>query len=326
MPPPKLSIHPPLLNSASPWATTKDQLLSLLRHPSTGAVTTRTALLPRGFAHDDAVHRYAFFDPAAGALASGFDDDAEKGKLASVNCLGYSPLPLAEYLDIIRELAAVQGVPAKTIIISVTGSPEEVAESYNRIAALAPSISLPLAMEINLSCPNIPNAPPPAYSPSHLSAYLSLLPSSPTLPVGIKTPPYTYHTQFETLISALRPHGHRLSFVTATNTLGGCLLLPAEAGPGAAAAPVLPGGGLGGMAGAPLHPLALGNVATLRRMLDAAGELAHVSVVGVGGVRDGGGYVRMRQAGAYAVGLATALGREGEVVFENIERDVEGEW
>lgn len=324
MAPPQLIIHPPLLNAACPWATTEDDIRALLCCPSTGAVTTRTSLL-HGFAHDDAVHRYAFID-SSGGTPVGNDDDAAKGKaVGSVNSLGYSPIPLDGYVAILRRLSAsVSATGArKTIIISVTGEPCAVTKCYTQISLAAPSLPFPLALEINLSCPNIPGSPPPAYDWPSLATYLAALPSDPVLPVGIKLPPFTYAAQFTSLVQTLqlRPFASRLSFITATNTLGSCLVFDGDVGDGT-------GEGVlrGGMAGAPLHPLALGNVATLRRLLDETDELRHVVIVGVGGVSDGGGYRRMRRAGATAVGLATGLGSKGARVFEDIERDVGSSW
>lgn len=80
------------------------------------------------------------------------------------------------------------------------------------------------------------------------------------------------------------------------------------------------------MAGPPLHPLALGNVATLRRKFDADPRLVHLDIIGVGGVYDGQGYKRMRRVGAMAVGIATALGRQGVGVFTSIETDINSVW
>ncbi|VZH89793.1 unnamed protein product [Fusarium fujikuroi] len=208
-----------------------------------------------------------------------------------------------------------------TFIVSVTGSPEDIQQSYTRIEAASKTLPFPLAIEVNLSCPNIPGAPPPAYGGAALEKYLDLLPSNPTLPVGIKTPPYTHHGQFATLIETLLPTVSSLSFITATNTLGSCLILENDK-----LDPQLPGTGVGGMAGPPLHPLALGNVSTLRKMLDQVPELSHIKIIGVGGVRDGDGYRRMRSVGAYAVAVGTGLGKQGPGVFERIERDLKGEW
>ncbi|KAK4065172.1 uncharacterized protein Triagg1_8611 [Trichoderma aggressivum f. europaeum] len=339
--PPKLSLHPPLLNTASPWATSRAHLAALLRCPSVGAVTTRTSLVA-GFPHAPDTHRYALFDPATGAASATFsgppedsndneagrpDLRADKMPLASLNTLGYSPLPLSEYLSIISSLAS--STPPKTIIISVTGSPAEILTCHTLISSHAPSVPFPLAMEINLSCPNIPNLPPPAYSPSSLSSYLDILPSESAIPIGIKIPPYTHAGQFDDLVSCLissepnHPPASKLSFLTATNTLGSCLLLDPDSSSDDA---LLPGGGIGGMAGPPLHPLALGNVATLRRRFDADPRLAHLDIIGAGGVYDGQGYKRMRRVGAVAVGIATALGRQGVGVFASIETDIHSTW
>ena len=138
-------------------------------------------------------------------------------------------------------------------------------------------------------------------------------------PVGIKLPPYTYMGQFEEICAAIAAAtvGGKsvVDFVTATNTLGSSLVLNEELEP---ALKSEAGTGVGGLAGAALHPLALGNVATLRRVLDKREETRDVLVIGVGGVADRAGFERMRKVGAGAVALATALGREGLGVFEKI--------
>lgn len=158
------------------------------------------------------------------------------------------------------------------------------------------------------------------------------------IPIGLKTPPYTHAGQFQTLIDALleaQPQT-KISFLTATNTLGSSLLLQQPRRPSDAIdknanddddnyhygySPALPsasGEGIGGLAGAPLHPLALGNVKILRGMLDSHEGLRGVGIIGVGGVGDSEGFARMRAVGAEVVGVGTALGREGLGVFGKI--------
>ncbi|KAK4104550.1 FMN-linked oxidoreductase [Parathielavia hyrcaniae] len=358
-PAPPLEIDPPLINSACPWATTLEDLRLLHACPSTGAVTTRTSLI-NGFDHGPAKHQYAFFDAAHRSSAQN----------ASLNSLGYSPLTLETYLGFIQTISDEQpGRSRKGFIVSVTGTPEDIAASYKSVSSAATTVNFPLAMEINLSCPNIPNRPPPAYSEEALTTYLTHLQAAistahadntPRIPVGLKTPPYTYSTQFHALVSALEKatasittitgvdarkggggeeEGEKeqrtcpISFITATNTLGSCLLFSSSSSSSSfssttsspsPATPVLPGSGIGGMAGSPLHPLALGNVATLRRMLDESGSasdvLSRVRLVGVGGVLDAEGYKRMRAAGADFVGLATGLGVKGVGVFDEVGR------
>jgi dihydroorotate dehydrogenase (fumarate) len=72
------------------------------------------------------------------------------------------------------------------------------------------------------------------------------------------------------------------------------------------------------LAGAALHPLALGNVATFRRLLDKSSETKDVLVIGIGGVEDAAGVKRMQAVGAGAVGCASALGRYGVDVFKRM--------
>jgi dihydroorotate dehydrogenase (fumarate) len=344
-PPPLFNISPPLLNTACPWATTIDDLRLLYNCPSTGAVTTRTSLI-HGFDHNPEEHQYAFFDAAQAGSAQN----------SSINSLGYSPLTLRTYLGFIKTISDEQpSWSHKGFIVSVTGTPEEIATSYKRIALAANGVQFPLAMEINLSCPNIPDMPPPAYSGEALAVYLSRLRKAiietdnnsdkfaQRIPVGLKTPPYTHSTQYETLFDALETTIRKggwcpISFITATNTLGSCLhfddpapLSPPEPyrkPPHPDFPAALPDTGIGGMAGAALHPLALGNVATLRRLLDERLPDAlqcdrRMVLVGAGGVSDAAGYARMRAAGADFVGLATGLGLKGVGVFGEVEKGLE---
>src|SRR5271155_5221354 len=358
----KLRIDPPLLNSASPWATTYEDLKALYSCPFTGAMTVRTCLL-KGFQHDHSVHQYAFFDSGSAANVKG-DESIAAGR-TSLNTLGYSPVPLDEYLKIVRrvvingsdgegggggggggggdglengEYRGQQG-KKKPVIISVTGTPEEVEKAYLLIQGTSRDHGLGLGVEINLSCPNIKGKPPAAYDGAALAEYLVLIQTQkemlgqtlaespevgrtvmlPPPPVGIKLPPYTYIDQFEEVVGAIASvtvDGKSVvDFVTATNTLGSSLVLNEECQPVLASEA---GTGIGGLAGAALHPLALGNVATLRKVLDQREETKEVFIIGVGGVSDHGGFERMKKAGAGAVAVATALGREGVGVFEKI--------
>ena len=339
-----LAFDPPLLNSANPWASTKEDLEALYDCPYTGAITIRTALA-NGFDHDSATHQYCFFEPKSHTVG-GHSAEAHPPhpgtfpaqSISSLNTLGYSPFSVREYLQIIKGLLlspCPERRPNKPVIFSVAGSPAEVLDHYRSISHLRINlnhdhlISANLLMEINLSCPNITGRPPPAYSKEELLEYLiPLIDADPggwgTIKVGVKTPPYTYQTQFDELISALLESSKGrcpISFITATNTLGSSLVLSDSLAPALNSST---GTGIGGLAGSALHPLALGNVATIRRMLDAQELLQHIEVIGVGGVSDVAGYKRMRAVGAAAVGVGTALGVEGVAVFERIWPNARG--
>ncbi|EUC42925.1 hypothetical protein COCMIDRAFT_102290 [Bipolaris oryzae ATCC 44560] len=387
-----LTIDPPLLNSANPWCTTLSQLQDLYTNPHTGAITTRTSLpssTNKGFPHDPSIHQFAFFTPdtlSSSTPNKDLSDDAST--TGSLNTLGYSPIPLSEYLSYVQTISNTHcaSVPLhsrtshKPIIVSVTGTAEEVVQCYRQIRTCQRAVHMQLAMEINLSCPNIPGKPPPAYSRLELAEYLRGLgremsveqpqqpqtreeasergEDRPEVPVGIKTPPYTYHDQFQSLIDALLDCSEKgsspssssscpVSFITAVNTLGSSLLVAPSSSSIATTTvshnntttttthtdtdtsasttpsfhPTLTsanGTGIGGLAGTPLHPLALGNVYTIVQMLAQHEVLKGIQVIGVGGVADTEGYRRMRGVGARAVGVGTALGRKGVGVFEEI--------
>ncbi|KAK4191505.1 hypothetical protein QBC35DRAFT_512601 [Podospora australis] len=334
--PPRININPPLVNSANPGATDLDQLRQLYEYPSTGAVTTRTSTLT-GFPHDDAKHQWALFDPASHQQVHQNEAETSEKKPASLNTLGYSPHNFATYLSWLQQISdtVVKGEKSsKPFIVSVTGTAQEVVECYKILAETSTKLKFPVYLEINLSCPNIPDKPPPAYNSTMLLEYLAEIqqvldtPSVPRIPFGLKTPPYTHSTEYSELFKALKYSAMAaggvspLSFITSTNTLGSCLMVSFWTHD-----PVLPGTGIGGMAGPPLHPLALGNVATIRRLLDESKEsTGHVQIIGVGGVQDADGYERMKSVGASVVGVGTGLLAKGVGVFGAIEESLKGKW
>ena len=348
-----LTIDPPLLNSANPWCTTLDQLQELYNCPHTGAITTRTSLIG-GFPHDSGHHQFAFFNPSTHASSTPNKDlGGDASTTGSLNTLGYSPIPLSEYLGFVKAISDGLGdePPSgrktfKPIVISITGSAEEVTKCYHLIHELGKSVKMRLAMEINLSCPNIPGKTPPAYDFTALRTYLEALKveidvglvkaggidENERVAVGIKVPPYTYQEQFEGLLGVLKESVSMkpvylscpVDFITAVNTLGSSLLMVPDTEVDKGVRPTLKstnGSGVGGLAGAPLHPLALGNVYTIRNMLDKHEDLKEIAIVGTGGVEDKAGFERMRSVGSGAVGVGTALGRKGVDIFGEIASD-----
>ena len=240
----------------------------------------------------------------------------------------------------------------KPFIVSVTGTKEDVADMYTYLIRvqddadkmIPPSgegknaSGLKLMMEVNLSCPNIPDKPPPAYDGVSLTEYITtisavqnLLGKPPSfVPVGIKTPPYTYSLQFQTLISSLEnvitnqetsrsSTSHPISFITSTNTLGNCFV-PSSTSTSQPALGSINGSGIGGLGGTTIHALSLGNVRTIRTLLDESRceEVRRIKIIGVGGVSDASGFERMRAVGADVVGVGTTLGRGGVNVFKDI--------
>ena len=138
-----------LLNSASPAATSVDQIRALLGQgpDAIGAVTFRTSLL-NGFAHHDATHGWTqaaaspLLPPPTAAAAAAAAPVASGLGANSVNCFGYSPHPFREYLDILTSLRRAPDVrplsSPQHILISITGSADDVATMIRMAAALPP--------------------------------------------------------------------------------------------------------------------------------------------------------------------------------------------
>ena len=105
----------------------------------------------------------------------------------TINCLGYSPMPFEYYHDCLK----AGTVTTKPAWFSISGYAAQCAEMIERAAALAPSLPGGLAVEINLSCPNIAGKPPirqaAQLSLSQLS--LSQLSLSISIPLPISTLP-----------------------------------------------------------------------------------------------------------------------------------------
>ncbi|WP_409499653.1 dihydroorotate dehydrogenase [Mannheimia glucosida] len=323
----KLTFSPPLLNAPCPWCSELENLRELYACEYTGAVTTRTSM-PQPYPHDWAKNQYVLFDSNAQKTASVNTQDATSLQTASLNTIGLSPNNLDTTISFVRTISNELTVPSsKPFIISVFGSPEEVGECYEKIVAFQTEVKMPLAMEINISCPNIPGKVSPAYSAEELLPYLNALQTTleklnqgeNALPIGIKIPPFTYQNQYDELVKGLLQaveNGENLpiAFITSTNTLGSSLVL----NDGQAVLNSEVGTGVGGMAGTAIHALSLGNVYTLRQMLDQEPKLKHLQIIGVGGVNDKAGFERMKSVGADFVGLATALGVKGIGVFKEI--------
>ncbi|MCJ1288187.1 dihydroorotate dehydrogenase [Xylographa opegraphella] len=252
-------IDPPLLNSANVWATTEEDLDALYRCPATGAITIRTSLL-NGFAHDNTIHQYCFVDTDSmsfeneSSLAKGVRTNTNE--TSSLNTLGYSPISLESYIEIVQRIekrAVHDNIHKhKPIIFSITGTAAEVVKCGQLLQSRANKGTSTWMMEVNLSCPNIVNKPPPAYSKEGILSYLTALQTRRLeMPIGIKTPPYTYQAQFDDLVGALLDGslGGKcpISFITATNTLGSCFVpgvFPNEKAINSAS-----GLGIGGLAG-----------------------------------------------------------------------------
>ncbi|KAG9127860.1 dihydroorotate dehydrogenase [Ceratobasidium sp. 392] len=331
----------PVLNSSCPWASNLNDLTSLYANPFTGGITTRTSTL-KGFPDDPKVHQVAFTSNGINTL----------------NSYGYSPYPLSQYLGWAKQLISDNPESTKPIIISITfESPgpngnesetsldtllEMIQTLRRQVSDIPPdganttSHATRIAVEINTSCPNIVNKPPPSYEPASLLPLLLVIAQhttkDPSLVVGLKLPPYVHAKQFTDVIAVLSKLSsnqglHPIAFLTCTNTLGSSLLFDDQTLPShfervreAAefAVPTI----YGGLAGESIHPLSLGNVHRFASLLKSSQDQAlnDIVIIGVGGVTSAEPAKRMARAGATLFECASALGSRGVSVFEDISK------
>ena len=266
--------------------------------------------------------------------------------ITTINSYGYSPHPLMNYLAWVETILTSHPSSTKPVIISITTSDPVVLQSMVQcIQELRFKLHdtnpgklgrSRIAIELNTSCPNIPNSPPSGYSFKSLLPLLRVLKNAfaqdVTLTIGLKLPPYVSRDQFTEVITTLQSlvisnanetPKSAFAFLTCTNTLGNSLLFSNQTATDSAitfAVPTM----LGGVAGETLHPLALGNVFTFKQLLNSneaiTAGLGDVRIIGVGGVTSKEAVVRMRQAGADVVGCATLLGKEGVRAFEILSK------
>ncbi|MGD0440560.1 MAG: dihydroorotate dehydrogenase [Acidimicrobiales bacterium] len=201
-----------------------------------------------------------------------------------LNSVGLQGPGVAAWL--IDELPDLEASGAR-VVVSIWGRR---VEDYERAASLlAGAPSCVVAVEVNVSCPNLEDRSRMfAHSPEATRAALAAS-AGCGRPRWAKLSPNT----FELLAVAEAALDGGAEALTLTNTLLG-LAIDTER-----RAPVLGAGG-GGLSGDALHSVAL------RAVYECREAFPKVGIVGVGGVRDGEGAVRMLLAGADAVQVGTA--------------------
>ncbi len=173
------------------------------------------------------------------------------------------------------------------VIASIAG---ETAAEYGRVAARLPGASALLAIEANISCPNVEDRGRVfACHPGPAAAAVAAAVEATDLPVFAKlTPDVTDVTEVAAAVMEAGAAG-----VTVANTLLG-LAIDVET-----RRPRL-GGGTGGLSGPAIKPVAL------RAVAQVAGALPGVPIIGVGGVSSVTDVIEYVLAGASAVAVGTA--------------------
>ncbi len=185
------------------------------------------------------------------------------------------------------------------LIASVFGG--DVASFVGAVVALAPA--QPDLLELNVSCPNVQaeHGRPFAYDPAATAAVTRAVREVWRGPLLVKLSPNA--SDLVAVGAAAMEAG--ADGLTAVNTLGPGMLIDL-----AARRPVL-ANLAGGVSGPALHPIAV------RCVYDLWGALK-VPIVGIGGVSCGRDALALVMAGATAVGVGSALERDGEAAVGRI--------
>jgi dihydroorotate dehydrogenase (NAD+) catalytic subunit len=185
-----------------------------------------------------------------------------------------------------NDLSALVATNAR-IVVSIWGRS---VDDYRRAAAmLAQAPSNVIAVEVNLSCPNLEGRRGIFAHDPDLSAEVIQAVECCGRPLWAKLSPNT--DRVVEVAGAVQAAGAEA--VTLINTVLGMVIDPATR------RPVLGAGG-GGFSGPPVHPVAV------RAVFDVHETHPDLAIVGVGGVTDGWSAVELMLAGASAVQVGTA--------------------
>lgn len=269
----------PIYNASGPRCSTKEELEKLGISKSF-AILSKSCTL--NFREGNCKPRYKSF------------------KRFSINSMGLPNLGYKEYKKILPNLKKFK----KPIIASVSGLSLE--ENLVIIKEFC-SVEEIDAIELNLSCPNVPGKPQVGYDFDQVEKVLYEVKKICTKTFGIKLPPYFDFAHFEKISGIINKSG--VSFVVCINSLGNGLVIDNEK----ESVVISPKNGFGGIGGSIIKPFGLSNVKKFRELLRP-----EISIVGVGGISSGSDMFEYILAGADAVQIGTAFMDEDVGVFDRI--------
>ncbi|MCC7222759.1 MAG: dihydroorotate oxidase [Chitinophagales bacterium] len=205
--------------------------------------------------------------------------------------------------------AAVRPHRDKPYFVSVSGLSLD--DNLMMIEALGKTPSVD-AIELNLSCPNVPGKPQTGYDMEHTNETLrQVAPLCLNKVWGVKLPPYFDIAHFNETAAILNQYP--IHFVTCINSIGNALVID----PYSEQVVIKPRNGFGGLGGDYIKPTALANVRQFYTLLRP-----DIAIIGCGGVRTGIDAFEHILCGASAVQVGTALVREGTACFSRIEAEL----
>jgi dihydroorotate dehydrogenase (NAD+) catalytic subunit len=204
--------------------------------------------------------------------------------LGMINSVGLQNGGIPAWLD--HELPALEQAGA-TVVASIWGF--TVADYAAAAAALADAGPAVVAVEVNVSCPNIEDRRRMfAHSPGQTAAVVAAT-AACGRPRWVKLSPNV--TDLPAVAEAAMSAG--ASALTLINTVMGMAIDPSTRRPRL-------GAGGGGLSGPAIHPIAV------RAVWDCRAALPDAPIIGVGGVSRGEDAIELLLAGAHAVQVGTA--------------------
>jgi len=276
-----------VMNASGPRCTTFEELIRIKQSASSAIVTKSSTLHPR-----------------SGNPSPRYYEDV----LGSINSMG---LPNEGYRSYI-EYAHLLDKRTKPIIGSISSMDGD--ESFEIIHKCIESKAFS-ALEINVSCPNIPGKPQLAYDFDGLEQFLIMLDQiSSDIPIGLKLSPYFDMVHFD-IVSAILAR-HRIDFITCVNSIGNGLFIDTATD----SVIIKPKNGFGGIGGKYLKPTGLANV---RAFYSRFHKLrTSIDIIGVGGIYTGKDAYEYILAGANAVQLGTSFMQQGGDIFNTINTEL----
>ncbi len=227
-------------------------------------------------------------------------------ELFSLNSLGWPNRGKLYYQQHLPEMVAVAHGAGKPLFVNVGGfNPSE----YAILAELAFEGGADL-VELDLSDPNLwQNGKQkliPCFDPRLVDEILHRVEEKvgSEAKVAVKLSPFSDPFGLSEVARVIG-QSKLVKAVTAVNTFPNALSYDEKGKPR-----ITPGGGLAGLAGPAIKPIALGQVKQLRGMLPE-----HIDIIGVGGISTGRDILDYFKAGAVAVQVATALLEKRAKIF-----------
>lgn len=279
-----LTLESCIYNASGPWCTTQADLEGI-GSSAAAAILTKSATLERRKGN-----------PSPRYVETTF---------GSINSMG---LPNEGY-QFYAGLAGTMQTYDKPYLLSVAGLSLEnnltMLQELNKVEEID-------AIELNLSCPNVPGKPQTGYDFERTQEVLEKACALCQHPLGVKLPPYFDLIHFQQMADILNQYP--IQFVTCVNSIGNGLVIDVAL----EQVVIKPKGGFGGIGGDYIKPTALANVRQFYLLLRH-----DIAVIGCGGVKTGADVFEHLLCGATAVQVGTQYHREGPSCFLRLKQELE---